>query len=343
MRIDITCSTDDNYAQHCAAMICSVYDNNKEHEIFVHLLHGDSLKEESKSVFTQLADNYHQHIQFYKIDDTSLANVNRRTNSPVTIATYYRLMLPSLLDEQIKRVLYLDCDVIVLKDIKPLFTINLDGYGVAAVEDCSPYNDEHRTLMSLPLGKQAFCAGVMLINLDYWRKNNCQEKLLEFSNIKQERVYLEDQDALNYVFRDSWYKLPYKYGHTIFALAVLDREQKDFDFEENAYNPAIIHYSAHIKPWLDVKFPEQEHYWYYVKLAGIEHPIVTHAEDWKRKDIRRLLLRSYISKYVRPFVPDVIELICLDIVRLVKLFTILFRPSKFKKFMLQSWLRKYGF
>ena len=38
---NITCNTDDNYAQHCTAMLCSLFENNKDEEITVHVLCGN--------------------------------------------------------------------------------------------------------------------------------------------------------------------------------------------------------------------------------------------------------------------------------------------------------------
>ena len=35
----ITCSTDDNYVQHCMAMLCSLFENNAGYVFHVHLLH----------------------------------------------------------------------------------------------------------------------------------------------------------------------------------------------------------------------------------------------------------------------------------------------------------------
>ena len=64
MRIDITCSTDDNYVQHCMAMLCSVYHNNSEHEVYTHLLH-DGLSQNSIDLFRALNERYNNNIEFY--------------------------------------------------------------------------------------------------------------------------------------------------------------------------------------------------------------------------------------------------------------------------------------
>lgn len=341
MELNITCSTDDNYIQHCLAMLCSLYVNNSNNVIHTHLLHS-GLSYKSQKLISDLTERYNNIVSFYDINDDVLKNVNRRVNSPVSIATYYRILLPSLLDSSIEKVFYLDCDVIVLRDISELFNIRLDGYGIAAIKDCSPFNNQHREIMGMELDDHAFCAGVMMINLKYWRENNCQKQLLDYSNTKQPYVYLEDQDALNYVFYKHWFQLPYKFGKTPLSFGVLDDGQRFPDYYENAYEPSIIHYAAHVKPWLNVWFPERKYYWKYVKLSGYLNPKITKVSLRLKWDIYKTTLRYIVNKNIRPFIPDFIEIILLDIYRLFKLIVVIFNPTKFKKFLLSSWLHKYG-
>ena len=133
MNIHITCSTDANYMQHCMAMLGPGLANKQNHNINIHLLHH-LLPKSCQDVLVEMCNRYHQDIKFYDVDESRIGSVHI-THSDLSIATYYRLLLPTLLDKAIDRVLYLDCDVIVLKDISELFKVNLDGFGVAAVKD----------------------------------------------------------------------------------------------------------------------------------------------------------------------------------------------------------------
>ncbi len=341
MRIDITCSTDDNYVQHCMAMLCSVYHNNSKHDVYTHLLHN-GLSSSSISLFKKLNKRYNNTIYFYAIDDGKVSDAKLKENSPVTIATYYRLLLPELLCESIKRVLYLDCDVIVRKDISELFTdIDMSEYGVAAVKDSLPWNTKHRFVMGLGLEDASFCAGVMLINLQYWRTHDCEQKLLDFSTKDREEIFFADQDALNFVFRKHWYQLPYQYGHSPLSIAVLNQGQRWSDYWANAYDPSIIHYAAHVKPWFKIKFPEREYYWYYLKLSEFPSPKIIPTSHEILRNIRLRKMRFYISKYIRPLLPQFIEIIINDIVSYIQMFMSLCSKEKMKSFMLKRWLNKY--
>ena len=347
MTYHVTCSTDDNYVQHCMAMLCSLFENNKEHEMHVHML-VDSLSKDSRQLIGELCNRYNGKAVFYDIDATVLDNVKMNDNikfngqQMYSIATYYRMLLPSLLPEDIKRILYLDCDVIVLNDVSELFDLNMEDYGVAAVNDSLIYGSYHRFKMGLGLNHSSFCAGVMMINLDYWRRNNSQERLLEYTQRPWKGVYMQDQDALNYVFRDKWFMLPYKWGKMPLAVAPVDKKQKWFDIKEFVEQPCIYHYAAHVKPWLDVWFPDQHYYWKYVKLSGFPNPKKTHANKQLRIRIYKSVTRFLINKYIRPFIPDFTEIIIKDIYYVVMFVINIFRHSRFKDLMLKRWCQKYG-
>ena len=313
----------------------------------VHLL-VDSLSQESRNVIISLSEQYGNRAVFYDMKPEMLEDIQLNSNikfngkQMYSIATYYRMFLPSLLPKEIDRILYLDCDIIVLQNVKELFELHMDGYGVAAVRDNVLYGSYHRFKMGLGLQHSSFCAGMMMINLSYWRENDSQRKLSEYATRKWRGVYMQDQDALNYVFRDAWLSLPNKWGKTPLNVAPIDKNQRWFDIHEYVYKPCIIHYAAHVKPWLDVWFPLQEYYWKYVKLSGFPNPQKTNANRQLKVRIFKSVVRYLINKYLRPFIPDLLEILIKDIYCIIMFAVNIFRPSKLKKMMLKRWCQKYG-
>lgn len=339
--IHITCSTDDNYVQHCMAMLCSVLENNSNHKVYIHLLHH-GLSFEKQQLISHMVERYSANIYYYNVDINQLSKVTIADYHPnLSIATYFRFFLPFLLDTSIEKVLYLDCDVIVLKDISELFCIDLTGYGVAGVKDVTPESDTHRRVMGLELDGRAFCAGVLMINLEYWRENNCGMKLLKFASEMSEQLFMEDQDALNYEFRRHWFQLPYKYGYTPMSIAPLDKVQKWNDILEYVLSPSIIHYAGQLKPWLDIRIPSDQYYWKYVKLSGFPSPKEIRCLDIYRSNIRKAKIRYYLNYYIHPFVPNIIDVCLKDFINILVLFTYAFKWKKFKEYRLKCWLRKY--
>ena len=338
----ITCSTDNNYVQHCMAMLCSLFENNKGYIFNVHLLHH-GLSVEGQVLITTLCKNYKNMITFYDIDEKLTAEFRISEDHPnLSVATYYRLLLPSLLNEDVDRLLYLDCDVIVLTNIMELYNLDLVGYGVAAVRDATPVNNHHRLIMGLELNDIAFCAGVLMINLSYWREHNCQQNMLKYINKMGARLILEDQDVLNHEFHNHWFQLAHKYSKFPMALAVIDQAQKKADILEYAFSPSILHYASFTKPWLNISIPDGNYYWKYVKLSGFPNPKKTIISKAETRRLQRMKLRFYLNTYIRPFIPDLIELFLKDVANILVLPLWIFRKDDFKKYRLKRWLSKYG-
>ena len=337
----VTCNTDDNYLQHCCAMLCSLFENNKEMTFHVHLL-THSLAADGKSFLNSLCQRYGYKINVYDVDEMKLEGVKFRKNRPLTKAAYYRILLPEILAEDIERVLYLDCDIMVLGSVKELYEIDLSEYALAACQDACPYTDLHRRQLGLDMKDRAFCSGLMMINLKYWRKKNSEEKLLEYSKRDRDVVYLHDQDSLNYVFKNQWYVLPYKWGVAPLSIAIIDKVQKSFDIEEYVFNPKIIHYASPMKPWFDVWTPQRKPYLDYLKMSDFPDVRFVHVKYNSRIKAWINNIRYIINRYIRPFIPDIFELIIYDIYKiLIIIYTFLFKPRGIKKLMLSLWLRKY--
>ena len=264
--LHICCSTDDNYVQHCAVMLCSLFENNNKLHFEVHILIS-KLSSENIDRLNNLVSKYDNICSFHRVDSSLLKGAQYRIKRPLTEAAYYRVLLSSILDSSINKVLYLDCDLLVLEDISEIFKLEIDDYPLAAVQEPVEITDKHRNQLSIPYGESYFNSGVLLINLEYWRNNDSQVKLIEFSKRKR-FVYCHDQDALNYVFKKKWYRLPPKWNKS--NIATLDNI--DFynliDKREYVKNPIIVHFIDEPKPWQGIYgMRNRKGYYKYLKLA----------------------------------------------------------------------------
>ena len=269
MKFDIVINTDDKYLQHAMATLCSLYENNKEHEVTIHVLYNNR-SDKSIRYITDLSERYGNKALFYFVDDSPLEGVQFRKNRPLSVAAYYRLLLSSVLPEDLDKVLYLDCDMIVMRDIQEIFNIEIDGYALAATLDIFPYSSQHRLQLHMEVGENTFCSGVMLVNLKYWRENNVEPGLLEYAKRHRKVVFLHDQDVLNYYFKKKWFILPPKWNHIAGTLRCQRLQiYKDFDLKEFALEPFIYHYASFdIKPWYAVPVPEKNLYLKYLEMSG---------------------------------------------------------------------------
>ncbi|HFR3748616.1 TPA: SP_1767 family glycosyltransferase [Streptococcus suis] len=166
--------------------------------------------------------------------------INGRVNSQIlegyqtniSYTVFLRYFIPQLVTED--RVLYLDCDLVVSQDLTPLFTMDMQGYPLAAVKDLGGqvYFNEH-----------VFNSGVLLIDNKQWKEENMTKHLIEMTNEWHDKVIQDDQSILNMVFKDRWLALENTYN-----FVTIHQMFSDYPLDYPTY-PAIIHYLTERKPW----------------------------------------------------------------------------------------------
>ncbi|WP_455667557.1 glycosyltransferase family 8 protein [Phocaeicola sp.] len=313
---NVTCNTDDNYAQHCMAMLCSLFENNKEETIAVHVL-CNTLSDVYRTSLKKLADAYSQSIKFYSVDEMPLENVQFRSKRPLTKAAYYRLLLSSIL-VGIDKVLYLDCDMIILGKIRDLFELELDNYALAAVLDSMPYSEKHQRQLNLPINASCFCSGIMLINLEYWRKHDVESQLLDFARRKRNPIYLHDQDVLNYVLHNQWFMLSPKWNHNPSGISY-SICFKPYHNADMIYTPSVIHYCSNVfKPWYKGPCPGRKYYMCYLKLSNYPHPQFVELSFGRYICLHYYYVRQMILK-LRPIMPKLIVMLISDVINILRL------------------------
>lgn len=334
----VTCNTDNNYAQHCCAMLCSLFETNKDLRFVVHILTNE-LNNDIKTSLEELAKRYNNELKFYIVDETQLEGLQYREKRPLTKAAYYRILLPSIIPSDIDKILYLDCDMIVLQSVEELFDIDIDEYALAATTDSSPFSEIHRRQLGFDMNSKAFCSGIMLINLKYWRGHNAQNRLIEFSKQKRYPVYLHDQDALNRIFKNQWFVLSSKFNHT--TLSICSPNKFRDDILEYTFNPVVWHYSSDLKPWFNISFPGKKNYIKYLRISEFSAPKFVKVKFKYRISVYSKIIRYYLSLYLYPVVPRIVELLIRDIYTYTKgIGILLMSPKKYKRFIVSEWEKR---
>ncbi|KAG6435493.1 hypothetical protein SASPL_100367 [Salvia splendens] len=113
---------------------------------------------------------------------------------------YARIYMADILPASVKRVIYLDSDIIVVDDISKLWGVDLEGKVLAAPEYChanfTSYFTEafwsDRMLAGVFEGKRAcyFNTGVMVVDVERWRRGGYRRKVEEWMEVqKHKRIY----------------------------------------------------------------------------------------------------------------------------------------------------------
>ena len=165
---------------------------NRDTFIIFHILVSSKIKDKEKEVINKISKEYKNcDIKYYYMGDR-FKEINVKAYITWSTAMYYRLRLPDLLPNE-KRVLYLDCDTLVYKDLTKLYNYNIEGnYFTGMLEP--------RDLSYLGINVNNYInTGVMLFNLDELRKENVAKKIEEFLIKHNYKLLFPVNDSLNTV------------------------------------------------------------------------------------------------------------------------------------------------
>ena len=178
-----------------------------------------------------------------------------RYKTDISYTVFLRYFVADFVKED--RALYLDCDLVVTKNLDDLFATDLQDYPLAAVRDFGG---------RAYFGREMFNAGVLLINNVLWKQENMTQKLIDLTNEWHDRVDQADQSILNMLFENKWLELDFDYNHI-----VIHKQFTDYQIPEGQVYPAIIHYLSHRKPWKDLAAQTyRDVWWYYHNLEWTE-------------------------------------------------------------------------
>lgn len=286
--IEIGLCTDENYAMPCGICITSILENNKNIPVRIHIL-TEKLSSGSIQKFRKTASLYNQQIEIHIID-FSIFN-HYPTTSQFQKSIYFRFLFPAILPNSINKLLYIDCDTIINNELLTLWNTDLKNYYCGVIEDQG--SDDIRIHNRIDLHENYFNSGILLINLDLWRKNMISEQCMQYIQKNPEKCIYPDQDALNVILQKKIYWLHFKYNlqENLFwrkELLFL-RKEKWSEIEEAKIKPTIIHFCGFIKPWhKDCKHPLTQIFIYYKKISLWKDIKLTYKQSLKRRIINKI-------------------------------------------------------
>jgi len=256
-KMDIVACTDKRFIMPTGVMMQSVCINNKDVEVVFHIIHDDSLTSEDKRDLENIVAGFgEKSVLFYHVDVTKFPCFpNITTEIAITQAAYYRLMLSEILPKTIRKVLYLDGDIIVRHSLLPLWNIDLKEYPVGVVTDGIEGNLEHYHRLNYSPLLGYFNSGVLLVNLEYWRDHDVVKTFMSYLQEHADTLKYHDQDILNAIFSDKKVVLPIKYNLTtgfLWKLPQYDYKKYEKEVDEALRDPVIVHF-ADYKPWIRLR------------------------------------------------------------------------------------------
>lgn len=254
-KMNVLTAVNSAYLLPLVVMLQSLFDNNSK--IDVYLLYSD-LKAEELNALGDFIRSKNSVLFPLKIE--SAAFTNAPTLKYITKETYYRLLAAEILPDTVERLLWLDADIIVAKNIEKFYNTDFDGNCFAACSYGTPMKKmiaDHCLELGIPDSSKYFNAGVLLYSMEALRKINVK-KLVDDCLTDQSKLKFADQDVLNLIFYNQVKIEDYRYYNAMIH-CIANPEEQDFMSE----NAVIIHFPGEAKPWKFNDLPFSDLWLYY--------------------------------------------------------------------------------
>ncbi len=269
--IAVVYGVDNRFAVPLAASIESALDHvGPGRRLDIHIIDG-GLSGKNRARLIQSFKSRRCQLTWLQPEQGALSSL--KVGGAITVATYYRLLIPRLLPTYSK-VIYLDADVIVEGDLVDLWELPLRDRHLLAVQDqgvrviSGPFGLSNYHTLRIPEGSKYFNAGVLVLNLSKWRENHTAERIMDYVRDQHEHIRFHDQDGLNAILWQDWAELDPRWNQMPQILQVATAEDSPFErevFRLLTTRPYIIHYASADKPWrFGCRHPATEQFFLYL-------------------------------------------------------------------------------
>ena len=227
--ISIALCADANYAPHLATTLQSIFQHNRDEDLDVHVICTDD-EPTARSRMEQVAHAFGRKLTFHVSGVDGFSHLMVREH--FSHAVFLRLLLPEMLPH-VSRLIYLDCDLLVEAPLAPLWATDVEGKACAGVKEPG---------LSGRLGVRDYInSGVLLLNLDYWRRHEVASQCISWLANNREQALMVDQDAINVVLDGQFVFLPQMWN--------LNSADELGAASLQANPQRVLHFAGPYKPW----------------------------------------------------------------------------------------------
>jgi|TARA_B100001964_G_C14186258_1_gene578767 lipopolysaccharide biosynthesis glycosyltransferase len=212
--ITVVCAVDNPYAMMVTTMIKSLEQSHESNEKIHVFIIDNGLTKISRWKLKQSINSSKIQLVWLSVNEESLKLLNLNNYYKSLTTHYYRLLIPYLLPDKFSKVIYLDSDLLILKDLNDLWHKRFDDNIVLAVQDSriryvssSWGGINNYKEMGLSSKSKFFNTGVLLIDLKKWKAEKISEKVIKCNEENKKYVKYWDQYGLNVVLSEKWGEL----------------------------------------------------------------------------------------------------------------------------------------
>ncbi len=254
--MNILVSLDSNYIYPLCVMFRSLAKTNPDGHFDIYVAYS-SLTEEDFVRMESALEGTDAVIHRVLVDDSVFAGAP--VLSRLSKETYYRLLIGDILPESVHRLLYLDPDIVINKDLSELYNTDMQGNAVAAGTHLFGFVEKiNLSRLGMKKTSRYINAGVLLIDLDEWRKSVTLEQIFRFITENIKKLLLADQDVINVMFEDKMLYIDERICNldekTFSTYSAKSAKSKRIDLDWVRNNTAVIHFNGKHKPWREKNY-----------------------------------------------------------------------------------------
>lgn len=254
--MNILVSLDSNYVYPMCVMFRSLVKNtpNEHFDIFVAY---SSLTDEDFALMEKALAGADFEIHRVKVSDEIFAGAP--VLSRLSKETYYRLLIGDIIPADVHKILYIDPDTAINKNLAEFYNTDISDYVLAAAPHLTGII-ERGNLLRLGMKKTSryINAGVLLINLDKWREIVTLQQILRFISENIKKLLLADQDVVNVLFENSTLYVDeriFNLDEKVFKrYSAKSAGKKKINLDWVRKNTVIIHFNGKHKPWREKNY-----------------------------------------------------------------------------------------
>lgn len=325
--VHIVYASDDQFAEILGVSLLSLYENNKDIETITIYILDCGITEKNKKKVEYISSFYGRSLPQWIV----AMDISKELQIDVTVdrgslSQYARLFVSSVLPESLERVLYLDCDIIINKSLMELWNLDMQGKTIAALYDA--FSKWYRINIGLKLNDTMFNSGVMLIDLERWKEQQIEKRLIQFILLKKGKIQQGDQGALNGVlshdiccFEPRFNSVTIYFDFSYKELLIYRKPPMFYteaEIKRAVNDPVLIHFTTSFlsrRPWIEgcqhkyvgewLRYKamspwKDEKLWEYLKPSGLKGVYLNLIEKLPRNIV--ICLSGILQAYGRPLV-----------------------------------------
>ncbi|MGN0014487.1 MAG: glycosyltransferase family 8 protein [Candidatus Gastranaerophilaceae bacterium] len=248
--INVVFTINNKYTIFSMLAINSILQNNKSDSHYNFYILENDLTNKNKEKMTKYVKQRNQDIYFMNVNPNSILKqdaIYSVINGYMPSIIMVRIMIADILPKDVHKVLYLDGDTCANEDLKNLFDINIENYFAGMARDWSD-----KEMAEMHKLDKYYNSGVILMNLDMWRKENISQKILSFIKNNEDKFCqsgeennsfpFPDQDLINIILNEKIKEIPQKWNYQVISI--------NGDTIDNANKTeGIFHFIGPVKPW----------------------------------------------------------------------------------------------